>query len=83
MELLRRFVSVEVRPEGFIPGSIDLLVEQIRKKRGSAGKRFIPVSLKILFTTNLVIHDTVKKGDKTEGERKRRPRLKCLKRAAD
>ena len=73
MELLRRFVSVEVRPEGFIPGSIDLLVEQIRKKRGSAGKRFIPVSLKILFTTNLVIHDTVKKGIKLKANGKEDP----------
>lgn len=52
--------SVEVRSDGFLPGSIDLLAELIRKKSGSTGKNSLPVSQKIQFATNLVIRDSVK-----------------------
>jgi LacI family transcriptional regulator len=52
--------SVEVRSDGFLPGSIDLLAELIRKKSGSTGKNSLPISQKIRFATNLVIRDSVK-----------------------
>lgn len=53
--------SVEVHPEGFLPGSIDLLVDLIRKKEKTAGKSFLPLSQKTRFSTSLVIRDSAKK----------------------
>ena len=53
--------SVEVHPEGFLPGSIDLLAELIRKKAEAARRSSLPVSRKIRFATSLVIRDSVKK----------------------
>lgn len=53
--------SVEVHPEGFIPASIDLLVDLIRINKSTKEKSALPLSKKIRFSADLVIRGSVKK----------------------